>query len=36
MAKSPLNDDPFERTFSMDLSMRKTLLEALAIAWGLA
>lgn len=36
MAKSPLNDDPFERTFSMDLPMRKTLLEALAIAWGLA
>jgi hypothetical protein len=34
MAKSPINDDPFERTFSMDPPMRKTLLEALAIAWG--
>ena len=36
LAKSPINDDPFERTFSMDFSMRKTLLEALAIAWGVS
>lgn len=36
LAKAPLNDDPFERTFSMDLAMRKSILEALAIAWGLA
>lgn len=34
LGKAPINDDPFERTFSMDLPMRKTLLEALAIAWG--
>lgn len=35
LARSPTHDDLFERTFSMDLAMRKTLLEALEIAWGL-
>lgn len=33
LSRSPLDDDPFERTFSMDMAMRKMLLEAFAIAW---
>ncbi len=34
-ASQPRNYDLFERTSSMDSNVRKSVLEALAIAWGL-
>lgn len=36
LSRYPIDDDPFERSFSMDLSLRKSITEALAIAWGIS
>ncbi len=35
LSKNPIYDDPFERTYSMEPEMRKIVIEALSIAWGL-
>jgi hypothetical protein len=35
LGRSPIDDDLLERSFSMDLKVRKSIVEALGIIWGL-